>query len=371
MAVTWILIGTVSPRLKGWVVMDVEEADEASLDNMRQGYDFLRRSRLGRLHLNTTALMIVCSFLLQYLYSSIFASRFPGDLTGFIGQFLAITNLIEMVLVLFFTNRMIGWLGVGSANLFYPLSTLAAFLGIGTFTLPAALFGRVHRETLENSVSASCRNLLYNAYPKRFRGRVRAFLEGMVTNAGAVVSGLALMGLSVFLPPALLGPFVVGTGLVTAVAYLGTSLAIRGEYAQAVVKGLSLWHLDLDDVSLEVDKFADADLLDLLEDLEDNQDQASLELIQRILDNLWKRGNQDPVLRALHHDNPRVGERALMVLGQQPDPAYLAHFHRLLGSPDARLRARALDAQSCGPPSPWPPRWRTSTPWYGPPQQLA
>src|SRR5262249_16066998 len=89
---TWWLIIAISPRFLGFVLRDAEEADDTSLNNLRQGMLFLRRSTLGRWHVFYAALMVMCLFFLQFGYSCIFAQQYGSSqaLAGFLGVFLAI-----------------------------------------------------------------------------------------------------------------------------------------------------------------------------------------------------------------------------------------------------------------------------------------
>ena len=354
---TAVLIGAVSPRLRGWVVSESEESDEASLSNVRQGFRFLLRSKLGRWHMAYALVMIVSLFFLQYLYSDILATAYPDaeQLTAFIGRFLAVTNVVEVVLEITFTPQLIRIGGVGASNAFYPLSTLVGFALIGTLhNVTAAVYSRMNRETFENAVSGACRNLLFNAYPSRLRGRVRAFIEGAVTNTGIVIAGLALMGLSQVFPPHQIGAVVTWLGGVSALIFLGIALRIRHEYLDTLLTGLRDYRLDLEDVNLELDKVPQQELLDVLPTLESEDDPASIATVQRMLRVLARRGSLDAVTARLEHANPNVQLAALDVLFGNAETApradETAALHAILQrvlcstTADPEVRACALEA---------------------------
>lgn len=343
---TWYLIHVVSPRLKGWVVMEVEETDEASLDNMRQGFRFMMRSNMGRWHVVSAFMMVTSLAFLLYVYSAIFAAAYPRteDLIAFIGRFLAITNIVEIVLELTFTPRLIGFLGVGASSLFYPLSTLLGFaLCAGFRSVPAAVYSRMNKETFDNAITGSVRNLLYNAYPTRFRGRIRAFLEGVMSNVGVVFAGVVLIVLAQVIPKDRMLGVVMSTGVVASVLYLGVAYMVRREYLGALVKGLKDWHLDLADVSLEVDKVSDEDIFEILGELEQKEDPASMELVHKMLGILKRRRKLEPVLERLSHPNVYVQEVALDLLGDTHDMRMMPHLTRMMAEGSGRLRARALE----------------------------
>ena len=346
LGLTFVLIRVVSPRLKGWVVTASEEADEASLDSMRQGFLFIWRSRLGRWHLVLAALMITSLFFSQYLYSAIFSQAYPDPqaLTAFIGTFLALTNILEVVLEICFTPHLITFAGVGASNVFYPASTLLAIGGMGWLgNLASAVLGRINRETFDNAISSSCRNLLYNAYPSRLRGRIRAFLEGVVTNAGTVIAGVALMLLTRLVPPDRVTPCVVGAGLTLGVGFLWVALQIRREYLNALVRGLKDWRLDLDDATLELEKVDQDQLQQFLADLERApEEEADAELLQRIFAALLHHRNLPAVLERLSHGAEHVRAASLGALEEVTDPRVRPGLERVLAEGPEPLRAQAL-----------------------------
>lgn len=346
LGLTFALIRVVSPRLKGWVVTASEEADEASLDCMRQGFVFIWRSRLGRWHLVLAALMITSLFFSQYLYSAIFSRAYPDPqaLTAFIGTFLALTNLLELLLEIFFTPRLIGFAGVGAANTFHPTSTLVAIVGMGSLgSLASAVFGRINRETFENAISSSCRNLLYNAYPSRLRGRIRAFLEGVVTNAGTVIAGIVLVLLTRLAPADWVAPCVVGGGITLALGYFWVALKIRREYLNALVHGLKDWRLDLDDATLELEKVEEGELRLFLADLEKAPaEDSDPELLQRIYAALLHRHNVHAVVERLSHPSEHVRAAALHALEAVDDPQVQEGLGHVLRDGSEPLRAQAL-----------------------------
>src|SRR5204863_100540 len=88
-------------------------------------------------------------------------------------------------------------LGVATANLVHPLLTVASFIGLascqgsGSLLLGMAILARINRETFDNAISQPIRTLSYNALPARFRGRVRAFLEGIVLYSALAAPSLS------------------------------------------------------------------------------------------------------------------------------------------------------------------------------------
>ena len=119
----------------------------------------------------------------NYLISAQFVGHFPRaeQLAGFLGQFLAWTNLAELAIGLLLTPWLIQRLGVGGANLVHPLLVLASLSALAVAPgLPVAMIAWIARKTLQDCLASPVRGLLFNALPARFRDRSRAVIGGMV-----------------------------------------------------------------------------------------------------------------------------------------------------------------------------------------------
>jgi hypothetical protein len=140
--------------------------------------------------------MVLAFFLAQYLYSDIFVTRFPepAELAVFLGVYFAITNALEIVCEVAVTPRLIRRVGVPGANLIHPGLMILSFGGLALrYGLPAGVAARAAKEMMDNAMALPIRSLVQNAMPARFRGRMRAFLEGIVVYAGMSVAGIVLL----------------------------------------------------------------------------------------------------------------------------------------------------------------------------------
>ena len=78
-----------------------------------------------------------------------------------------------------------------------PVTSLLTFVALALDpALYTAVFARANRELLQNALADPVRALSYNALPFRFRGRIRALLEGIVFYAAMSLAGLALLELT-------------------------------------------------------------------------------------------------------------------------------------------------------------------------------
>jgi HEAT repeat protein len=341
------LVGSTRSRLRRWYPVELEERDESSVEGLRVAARFLRRSTLGRtLIISTVGLMLVL-FLLQYLYSAVFVRSFPHEaaLATFLGAYLAITSLLEIGFEGFVTPRLIRRLGVGSANLVHPVLTLLAFglLAVDP-RLYAGVLARVNREMLDDAMAAPVRVLVQNALPARLRGKIRAFLDGMVVHAGMVLAG----GVLILLGPAVEMGWVCAAGAAAALLYLGANLGVRRAYLTSLVAGVRSGRVDLREQSGELGKFEIGRLVDLWGSLAFEERQPHPSPAARQLARLLARRRVlDPLVGALSHDRSAVRRAAAEALSECPEEAAAA-LAASRNDPDAEVRLLVVRA--------WPER---------------
>lgn len=141
-------------------------------------------------------MMTICRYFIEYQYSEIFTMHFTSEaaLAGFIGMYTIVANLAALGVQSLVTGRLIQTLGVSSANLFYPISTLLAFAGTAvSYTILPGVFSRFNQEGLRRAVFHPVISLFYNAIPAKRRARSIAFNEGIMIPLGSVAAGIMLM----------------------------------------------------------------------------------------------------------------------------------------------------------------------------------
>ncbi len=330
--------------LRRWGPMSLLEADETSMEGMKGAVRYTKRSPLSRWLLVSAASMVLALFVSQYVYSGILVEAFPSaeTLATFLGIYLMVTNLLEVVLEVAFTPRLIQHAGVASANLVHPGLTILSFLGLGLAPgLPAAVGARVNRELLENAMSAPVRNLVYNALPARFRGRMRAFLEGIVVYSGMTAAGVVLALGAKDLPISQLSL----AGGLMALLYLLANLKVRQEYLQALVTELKAGRLDLDEVGDEIGRWEVQRLATLWGSFLEEDPGTPSTAAQQLAPRLARRGVVEPLLQALGHPSSSLRRAVLEALAQAPRQAGLVpHILACLNDPFAEVRRAALEA---------------------------
>ncbi len=292
--------------LRRWGPLELEESDETSLDGMRNALLYIRQSLLGKCMALACVTLIVSLFFAQFLYSQIISASFPNpdDLTLFLGRLLTVTNLLEVFIEAILTPILITRLGVASANLIHPTLTFISFLFLlWNPQLICAVVARLNRETLDNALGGPIRNLVYNALPDRFRGRLRALLEGIVVYSGMALAGGFLMLASVRLSTTSLTI----CGLICSLGYLGAHVMVRRAYLGSLLSELRAGRLELSDLGGELASFEIERLGKIWEAL---THEASLSptnpnpVAQRFVYTLAARGVYQPLYLACQTDHP-------------------------------------------------------------------
>ena len=331
--------------LRRWGPLALEEADETSLEGMQGAIRYIRRSPLGRWLSLSTLGMVLALFVSQYLYSDIFLRAYPGagQLAYFLGLYLAITNLLEIPLAAFGTPWLIRRFGVASANLVHPALTLLSFLALALdYRLGVAVAARMNRELVENAMAAPVRNLSYNALPFRFRGRIRAFLEGMVGYSGMALAGALLLAFGGRVAPHWL--CLLGGG--TALLYLLANLTVRRQYLNTLAQELREGRLDLEELGDELGSWEATRLAQLWHALleADAESPSSVEL--DLAPVLARRGIVDPLLHAASHPSARVRRACIEALAWVSGDQAREVLGSALRDPEPRVRLAALHTLS-------------------------
>ncbi|MFO7537104.1 MAG: HEAT repeat domain-containing protein [Chloroflexota bacterium] len=226
--------------------------DHASyLDNLREGFRYTSGSPFMRRMALAILLMTILLELHWFQQTSIMDANVqpggvfgsPAALESMLGSVIGITSILLIPVQLFLLPRLINRLGVGNANLLFPLLTLVLsaaliFYGIGPelllLTWPAvmvAALADINRIHVRAAFQAPVDSLLYNAVPLRFKGRARAFVNGLLVPLAVLVSSALVLGLKDvaigWLLPLLMGLLALGYG--------AAAWAIRQQYGQALI----------------------------------------------------------------------------------------------------------------------------------------
>jgi HEAT repeat protein len=327
-------------HLHGWGPLNLVEADETSVEGILGAVRFVRNTTLGRALLLSSVGMILAMVLARFMWMDTFARRFtdPAELATFIGLFLAATNVLEIAIEMTITPWLIRRTGVPSANLVHPCLTLLSFGGLAyQYNLFFGALARMNGEMLENALATPVRALLCNAIPMRFRGRVRAFLEGIVVYAGMSIGGVALWVLH---DP---DPFWFATaGAVASVIYLIANLLVRREYLQALVSEMQAGRLDLADLGDEIGNWEASYLASLWEQMIEKEGEQPTQSLLKMIPSLSTRGVVEPLKRAATHESVSVRISCITALASSHQRDVLPAIVSGLEDADAQVRLASL-----------------------------
>ncbi len=238
-----------------------------------------------------TALLAASSLLVTVIHSifqvqifAIFAREFPSEasLTAFLGMLNAGLKILEIVVAYTLTRPLIRRLGVAYANLVYPFTCLAAFIGLMISpVLPVALAATFNYRTLSNSLAGPVTTLNFNAVPQRWVGRVRIFVSSLVAPAGLVLSGVLLL----VAQPRLSAGAITGLGVFLGGVYLALGWLTTRAYFRSLLAMLRARTVNLDEVAEGLGRLPDtqADAVgEMLRSDDPHQHQLALALLERI-----------------------------------------------------------------------------------------
>ncbi len=338
-----IYVRIARARLLRWAPVGSVEADESSVEGLRGALRYLARSRMATWLVVSVVGMVFSLTLMQVLYLDIFGRSFDSaeQLATFFGVYLAVTNGIEILVGNALTPWLIRRFGVAQANLAHPVLTLVTFVGLAIDPrLWIAVLARVDRELLENALAGPVRALSYNALPHRFRGRMRALLEGVVFYAAMSIAGAVLLVLG----DAASTLWLAGLGAAGAILYAGANWIVRREYLKSLVEELRHGRLDLGAIA---EGLGDRELSGLAalwqQTLTEQSERISLALLE-LAAPLAARGFTELVAGQTRHGDPRVRSAALTALVDAglSDPDWLEWLvAQAIDDPDAGTRHTA------------------------------
>lgn len=206
----------------------------AYFDHLREGYTYVLQSPFLRWLALSTLVMTLLLTLLNFQALEILQNLLvtTESISSYTGQLTGIASLILLPLQLFLLGRIIGRIGLGNANLIYPVGSLAVSGGlIFSGGQISAGLAYLNDGPIRLAFQNPADTLLYNAVPLRVKGRARAFIGGFVTPVGSLIgSGLILLFL--FASVRWLLPISLA---VLAITYAALGLVIRKQYGQALI----------------------------------------------------------------------------------------------------------------------------------------
>jgi HEAT repeat protein len=164
------------------------------IQEMQQGYQFVRRSSLMRLVAFAAILFSVLYRCIDLPFSKAATMQFLGnenELAGFLGLFNGLSTAAAFQASVFIANRLYARIGIMNAILALPIIYLIGFGGLAlSNTFAVILTFRFVQMLWLSGIADSAYQAMFNAVPSARRDQVRAFIGGVPEQAGTFLAGL-------------------------------------------------------------------------------------------------------------------------------------------------------------------------------------
>ncbi len=215
--------------------------------HLKEGFQFVGRTPFLHVMVAVSLFFWVVGSLQDFQYTRIMQATFPTEagLSSFFGYYMMAFNLTALALQLSVIGRVLNRLGIGLGLAALPFVGLLGFVGIAlSFTFWPGLGLRYGWDVVGMTLQGTAYQLSFQAAPGAMRGRVLAFIEGIVNPVGGALGGLATALLNHFgsgRPAggwAILDPVTLA-GIVCCAAWFLIVTTTRGRYLQAVTVNLA------------------------------------------------------------------------------------------------------------------------------------
>lgn len=306
------------------------------IQEMQQGYQFVRSSMLMRWVSLAAILFSVLYFSIALPFSRAATLQFPDEnaLAGFLGLFNGLSTAAAFLASIFLANRLYVRLGIMNAILALPLIYLAGFTGLALTNAFAVIIAFRFLQTLWLSgIADSAWQAMFNAVPQSRRDQVRAFIGGVPEQAGTFIAGgLLLIGEQRFSAQQL-----AVVGLASALATTYIIWRARRAYDFALVDALRKGRPSI----FAQEGHADAAALHAARDNMQNPDP----IVRRVATEILSLHDTTPhaLVDALQDDDSDVRLSALRGLIRLQASSTLLDVAALLSAPQPEIRAQAVD----------------------------
>lgn len=166
------------------------------IDEIQQGYQFVRQSPLMRWMSAAVVLFAMLFFSLAFPFSKAAAAQFPDAdaLAGFLGLFQGLSTGAAFLASLFLVNRLFARFGIMPMILVFPVIYLIGFGVVAVYaSFPALVVFRFVQMFWLSGIAGTAYQAVFNVVPPARRDQTRAFLDGVPGQAGTVIAGLILV----------------------------------------------------------------------------------------------------------------------------------------------------------------------------------
>ena len=315
------------------------------VDQIRQGYRFVRQSRLMSWIVVSAILFPIMMYSLVLPFSRAAAAEFPGEdaLAGFLGTFQGVTTATAFLTSLLIANRLFGRFGIMAARIGLPAISVVGFSVLAVYpAFPAIVAFRFFDSTWAQGVSNAAYQALFNIVPPQRREQVRTFVNAVPDQVGVVIAGVLLAVAQQALRPQHLYLLGLGAALVLTLVLWQQRRAYRGALVDALRAGQPQVFFDEEEPfgGLQRDASAASVAVAGLLDPDTTVRRVSVE----ILGHLPVPGASDALIDALSDQDAEVRAAALHALACAHATPALLDVAVCLNDPEPEVRTEAVEA---------------------------
>ncbi len=317
------------------------------VDQIRQGYRFVRESRLMRLIVVSATLSPIMMYSLVLPFSRAAAAGFPGEdaLAGFLGTFQGITTAAAFLTSLFVANRLFARFGIMAARMGLPVIGVIGFSVLAVYPVfPAIVAFRFFDSTWTQGVSGAAYQAVFNVVPPQRREQTRAFISAVPDQIGAIIAGLILAVGQQALQPQQLYLIGLSTALIITFVLWQQRRAYRGALVDALHAGQPQVFFDEEEPFGGFQRDASAVSVAAAGLL--HPETAVRRVSVEILGRLPVPGASDALIDALSDQDAEVRAAALHALACAKATPALLDIAACLNDPEPEVRTEAIDALS-------------------------
>ena len=314
---------------------------------MQQGYQFVRHSQLMRLVSVSAILFSVLFYSIALPFSKAATIQFANEdaLASFLGAFNAFSTGAAFLASLFLANRLFARFGIMSMIMVLPVIYLIGFGTLAIYEAFAIIVAfRFIKMLWLTGIAVSGWQALFNPVPAERREQVRAFINGVPSQAGTFIAGaILLVGEQAFSRQQL---YLVGLG-----AAIATCLVIwraGSAYKLALVDSLRAGRPTL--FTTEEEPFGgfqqDATTVDVAIQGMTHSDPLVRRTSAEILGTLNEPRAQDALVTALNDPESEVKVVSLQSLARAKVASAMLEVASRLNDPEAEVRAQAIETLS-------------------------
>jgi HEAT repeat protein/predicted MFS family arabinose efflux permease len=166
------------------------------IDEIQQGYQFVRQSPLMRWMSAAVVLFAMLFFSLAFPFSKAATTQFPDAdaLAGFLGLFQGLSTGAAFLASLFLVNRLFARFGILPMILVFAVIYLIGFGVVAIYaSFPALVVFRFVQTFWLSGIAGTAYQAVFNVVPPARRDQTRAFIDGVPGQAGTVIAGLILV----------------------------------------------------------------------------------------------------------------------------------------------------------------------------------